>query len=138
MGPSILPKTSISLKTSILPKTRILQTTTNSRVKPLFFHRQSVASTCDSAGGIATPPPEDLDDEQNRALLASPLYMQEREAHADRTQVYRSVRENLMSSSSQDPKSTERPVALYSSKNRLNQETFSDRGDFSSEHHQVL
>ena len=35
------------------------------------------------------PPLEsDLDDEQTRALLASPLYMQEREANADRLQVY--------------------------------------------------
>ena len=43
-------------------------------VKPLFFHRPSFTSTYDSAGSIATPPPESvLDDEQIRALLASPL-----------------------------------------------------------------
>ena len=47
------------------------------RVKTLFFHRPSIASTCDSAESIATSPPEsDLDDEQIRALLASPLYLQ--------------------------------------------------------------
>ena len=49
------------------------------RVKPLFFHRPSIASTYDSAESIATPPPaSDLDDEQIRALIASPLYLQER------------------------------------------------------------
>ena len=54
----------------------------------------------------------DLDDDQIRALLAFPLYHQEREANAERLQVYHSLRENLMSSSSQDPLSTERPSAL--------------------------
>ena len=66
------------------------------RVKPFFFHRPRKASTYDSAESIATHPPESgLDDEQIRALLASPLY-QEQEANADRSQVYHSVRENLM------------------------------------------
>ena len=109
------------------------------RVRPLFFHRQSIASTCDSAESIATLPPEsDWDDEQIRALLASPLYLQEREANADRSQVYHSVREHLMSGSSHDPKSTGRPVALFSSRNRSNQETFPDRKDFSSGHQHVF
>ena len=50
-------------------------------VKPLFFHRPSMTSTYDSAESIATRPPESvLDDEQIRALLASPLYLQERES----------------------------------------------------------
>ena len=54
-------------------------------VKQLFFHRLSITSTQDSAESIATSPPEwDLDDGQIRALLASPLYSQEREANADR------------------------------------------------------
>ena len=56
------------------------------------------------SGPFATPLPEsDLHDEQLRALLASPLCLQEREASAERSQVYHSERENLMSSSSQDP-----------------------------------
>ena len=94
------------------------------RVKPLFFHRPSIASTYDSAESIVTPPLDsDLDDEQIRVLPASPLYLQEREANAERSQVYHSEPENLMSSSSQDPIRTGRPVALFSSKNRLNQET---------------
>ena len=72
-----------------------------------------MASTCDSEESIATRPPDSaLDDDQIRALLASSLYHQEREANAERSQVYHSVRENLMSSSSQDPLSTERPGAL--------------------------
>ena len=44
------------------------------------------ASIYDSAGSIATPLPEsDLDDEQLRALLASLLYLQGREASAERS-----------------------------------------------------
>ena len=67
-------------------------------------------STHDSAESIATPPESDFDDEQLRALLASPLYLQERGA---------SERESLMSSSSQDPRSvTGKVVALFSSKKK--------------------
>ena len=51
------------------------------RVKPLSFHQPITASTCDSAESIATPP-LDSDDEQLRALLASPLSLHEREASA--------------------------------------------------------
>ena len=77
------------------------------RVKPLSFHQSTIASTYDSAESIATPLPEsDSDDEQLRALQASPLHVQEREASAERSQVCHSERENLMSSSSQDPIST--------------------------------
>ena len=53
------------------------------RVKPLSFHQSTIASTYDSAESIATLPDSDLDDEQIRALLASPLYLQEREANAE-------------------------------------------------------
>ena len=109
-------------------------------VKPLFFHNKpSITSTYDSAESIATHPSEsDFDDEQIRARLASPLYLQEREASADRSQVYHSVRENLVSSSFQVPKSSGKPVALLSSERKSSQETFSDREEFSSEHQQVL
>ena len=109
------------------------------RVKPLFFHRPSITSTYHSAESIATPPPEsDLDDEQIRAPLTSPLYLQEREASADRSHVYLSVRETCCQVPSQVPKSTEKPVALLSIKRKSSQEAFSDREDFSSEHQQVL
>ena len=42
------------------------------RIKSLFFHQPSMASTYDSAESIATPPRDsDLDNDQIRALLAS-------------------------------------------------------------------
>ena len=47
-------------------------------------------------------------------------------------------KENLMSSSSQGPISTGKPVAFFSSKNKLNQETFSDGEDFPLRHQQVF
>ena len=53
------------------------------QVKPLIFRRPSLTSTYDSAESIATLPPEsDLDNEQIRTMLASPLYLLEREASA--------------------------------------------------------
>ena len=108
-------------------------------VKPMSFHQSITASTYDSAESIATPLPEsDSDDEQLRAPLASPLYLQEREASAERSQVYHSEREHLTSSSSQDPISTGKLVALFSSQNRLNQESFSDREDFPLRHQQFF
>ena len=57
------------------------------RIKPLFFHQSIIASTYDSAESIATLPESDSDDEQLRALLASPLYLQEGEASAELSQV---------------------------------------------------
>ena len=82
-------------------------------------------------------PESDLDDGQIRALLASPLYSQERETSADRSQVCHPVREKSGSSSSQVPKSTGKPVALFSSKRKSSPETFSDREDSSLEHQQA-
>ena len=109
------------------------------RVRPWSFHQSVIASTYDSAESIATPPPEaDFDDEQLRALLASPLYLQEREEGADRSQVHHSERENLMSSSSQDLTSTGKLVAVFSSTNRLNQETFPTEKIFPSEINKFL
>ena len=90
------------------------------RVRPLSFNQSFIASTFDSAESIATPPESDFDDEQLRALLASPLYRQERGASAERSPDYHSEIENLMSSSSQDPTSTRKLVAVFSSQNRLN------------------
>ena len=60
--------------------------------------------------------------------------LQERGASADRSKVHHSVRENLKSSPSQDPTSTGKLVALFSSKNRSNQEkTFPHNVFFGSE-----
>ena len=100
------------------------------RVRPLSFHQSIIASTYESAESSATHPEADLDDEQLRVLLASPLYLQERGASAERLHVCRCERENSMSSSSQDPTSTGKPVAVRSSQKRLNQDTFSDRDEF--------
>ena len=87
------------------------------RVKLLSFHQSIILSTYDSAESIATPPKSDLDDEHLRTLLASPLYLHERGASAERSQVYNSEREHLMSSSSQNPTTgdTGKLVAVFSS-----------------------
>ena len=69
----------------------------------------------------------DPDDEQIRALPASSLCLQEQQAGAERLQVDHSERENLMQSSSQEPSRTGKPVSLSSCRNRLRQETISDR-----------
>ena len=99
--------------TGVSPKTTSLL---NTRICVLPPTEHSV----DSAESIVTPPLDaDWDDEQLRALLASPLYLQEREENAGRSQVYHSKRQDLTSSSSQDPITTGRLVALFSSKNRL-------------------
>ena len=51
----------------------------NTEVTPIFFHRPSMTSIYDSAASIATHPQEfDLDDEQIRGMLASPLYLPEK------------------------------------------------------------
>ena len=88
-------------------------------VKPMFFHRQSMTSTCDSAQSIATlPPGSDLDDEQIRNTLASPL-------------------ENAVSSSSHFRESAGKPAAVFSHKQQSSQETLSDRESISSGHQPV-
>ena len=48
-------------------------------VKPLSCSQSLVHSAYDSAESIATPPVSDLEDERLRKMLASPLYIQERE-----------------------------------------------------------
>ena len=86
-----------------------------------------VSNPCqDSAESIATPQEADFDDEQIRALLASPRYPPEREASAGRSQVYHAERENLMSSSSQDPK----PVGTGTSRSVFKSEKVESRHIF--------
>ena len=92
-----------------------------------------MTSTCDSAENIATPPPEsDLDDEQIRNMLASPLYLQVREASADRSRVHHSFKENSVSSSSHFRESAGKLAAMLSHKRKSSQETLSDREGVSS------
>ena len=66
-------------------------------VKPLFYSQ----SAYDSAGSIATPPDSDLEDEQLRKMLASPLYIQQRDE--GQTRASHSERESLMVQSSRNP-----------------------------------
>ena len=82
-----------------------------------------------SIESLATLQEADVDDEQIRALLASPRYLLEREASAEQSQINHSEREGLMSSSSQSLNftGTGELVALFSHQSRLNQEEFSER-----------
>ena len=67
----------------------------------LPYDQSSLYFTQDFFESIARPHEADLDNEQLRALLASPWYLPERQEKAERSQVYHSEREGLMSSSSQ-------------------------------------
>ena len=62
-----------------------------------------------------------------RNMLASPLYLQEREASADLPQVYHSIEESLLLSSQSISTSAEKPVALMSQKRKSRQELNNDR-----------
>ena len=69
-------------------------------IKQMFFHKPSMTSTYDTSESITTPSPKsDLDYDQIRNILTSPLYLQEGEASAYQSLVYHSFRENLVSSS---------------------------------------
>ena len=57
------------------------------------------------------PPESELDDEQIRNMVALPLYLQKREASADRSRVYHFLRQNSVSSSSHFRESTGKPAA---------------------------
>ena len=57
-----------------------------------------LCSTQNSIERLATRREADLDDEQIRAMLASPRFLPGREASAERSQIYHSEREGLMSS----------------------------------------
>ena len=100
----------------------------NTDVTPMFFHRPGMTLTYDSAESIASQPSEsDLVSEQLRDMLASPLYLQEKEASADRSRVYRSYRKNSVSSSSHFLANAGRPAAVFSHRRKSSQESLSDR-----------
>ena len=102
-------------------------------VKPMFFHGPSMSSTYESAESIATLPAEsDWDDEQIRNMLASPLYLQEREVSADRSRLYHSSRENSVSSSSHFRESAGKLAAMFAHKRKSSEEILSDREGVSS------
>ena len=48
-------------------------------VKPLSYSQSLIRSAYGSAESIATTPDSDLEDEQSRKMLASPLYIWRRE-----------------------------------------------------------
>ena len=107
-------------------------------IKSIFFHKPSMMSTHDTPESIAPLPPEsDLDDDQIRNMLALPLYLQEREASADRSLVYHSFRESSVSSSSHFRGNAGKPAALFSHTRNSSQDTFSDRDGISSRHQTV-
>ena len=134
LSPSSLLKTRI---TGISPKTSNRRTR-EFTCQALVLPPNDYSVDLRFSGSIATPPPEsDLDDEQIRVLcwLHHCTYMREKQMRNDHPE-----RENLMFSSSQDPttRGTGKLVALFSSKHRLNQVTFSDREDLPLRHQQVF
>ena len=92
----------------------------------LPYKQSSLSSPQDSVECLATPQEADLDDEHIRALLASPRYLPEREVSAERSQVYHSERESLMSRSSQRLNfiGTGKPAAWLSHQKSLGQDEF--------------
>ena len=96
----------------------------------LPYNQSLLSSTQDSVESLATPHEADLDDEQVRALLASPRYLPEREAGAERSQMYHSEREGLLSSPPSQSLNfigTGKPVAWLSHQKRLGLDEFSER-----------
>ena len=97
-----------------------------------------MTSTCDSAESIATLPPEsDLDDEQIRNMLASPLCSQEREASADRSRAYHSFRENSSVKFISLPRKCRETCRNVLTQRKSSQETLSDREGISPGHQPV-
>ena len=76
-------------------------------VKPLFYSQ----SAYDSAGSIATPPDSDLEDEQLRQMLSSPLKLQEWKENEGQARAYHSERQSLMINSSRNPEVSGKPDA---------------------------
>ena len=100
MSPTGSSTTRSLLNRRILPalKTIRLPKLSEGHVKTLSCNQSLLSSTQDSIESIATRQEVDLDDEQIRALLASPRYLLEREASTERSQVYHSEREGVMPS----------------------------------------
>ena len=80
-------------------------------VKRLSCSQSLVHSACDTAESIATLPDWDLEDEQLRKMLASPLYIREREENGGQARAYHSERECLMVQSSRNPEVSGKPDA---------------------------
>ena len=89
-------------------------------VKPLSYSQSLIHSAYDSAESIATPPDSDLEGEQLHKMLASPLYLQEREENEGQTRAYHSERESLMINSSRKPEVSGKPDAECVQKRKAN------------------
>ena len=84
-----------------------------------FFQGSNVKTVHIIGDNDAQYPDAEIDDEHTRNSLASPLYLQEREASASLLQVYHSACFNVHS---QFFANTERPVYWMSQKRKSNQE----------------
>ena len=96
-------------------------------VIPSIFHSSNVTSLCVLCENNTASFDPGIDDEHIRNMLASPLYLQEREASADLSQVYQSNEESLLPSSQSISISAGKPVALVSQKRKSRQELDNDR-----------
>ena len=79
-----LSRSSLSKRLSTLHKSQIPE------IEDKFslpYNQSLLSSTQDSFESLATPQEADLDDEQIRALVASPWFLPEREASAERSQI---------------------------------------------------
>ena len=81
------------------------------------YVQSRIHSDCDSVESIAD---SDLEDEELRKMLASPLYVHgetgSKSANAQRIQADHSRRESLKSNSSQEPRTSGKPDAVFSSR----------------------
>ena len=66
-------------------------------VKPLSYSQSLIHSAYDSAESIATPPDSDLEDEQLRKMLASPLFSHGREENEGQPRAYHTERKSMIS-----------------------------------------
>ena len=87
-----------------------------------FFQDSNVTSIYDLGDNGAASPDAEVDDEHVRNALASPLYIQEREANASLLQAYHSNEESLLPSARSILASTGEPVAWLSQKRKSSQE----------------
>ena len=102
----------------------------------LSYSQSLIHSAYDSAESIAMPPDSELEDEQLRKMLASPLYTEvsgkrdtesAQKRRAQRTQANHSRRESLMSNSSRDLEISGKPDAVFSCHSESGPNTFSER-----------
>ena len=92
----------------------------------LSSYTQSLThSAYDSAESIA--PDSDLEDEQIRKMLASPLYIRERKENEGQARAYHSKREKIKTQSSRNPEASGKLDAMFSCHSESSQNTFSGR-----------